>query len=269
MRAGTDGEFLDKPRAIDYSAAMGGDGGAGRLRRPQEAMTGDPKPLAGSVSRRAVLVSAAVALLPGCGDSTFVRALKSSYDLTLGKEVENTLTRAQIDENPYARIEVRIGKRVLAVLVLQERAGPDLLWRSADDGILQTRSWRLVKTVSLPTDIAGTEFLSPDPLAEGLHKAASGTRTRRIVDFRDPGRYGRVVTSRFEHLGSAPVTIVGRTYPTRLAREVNHVEVEDWEYENRYWFDPATGIVWRSVQHVDRWFPPLRISVLKPPAANV
>lgn len=254
---------------MDYPAAMGGDGGGGRLRRPQEDMTGDAKPLAGAVSRRVVLVSAAAALLPGCGDSVALRALKSSYDLTLGKEAENPLTRAQIEEDPYARIEVRIGKRVLAVLVLQERVGPDLLWRSSDDGILQTRSWRLVKTVNLPADIAGTEFLSPDPLAEGLHKTASGTRTKRIVDFRDPGRYGRVVTSRFDHLGSAPVTIVGRTYPTRLVREVNRMEVEGWEYENRYWFDPATGIVWRSVQHVDGSFPPLRISVLKPPAANV
>ncbi len=225
--------------------------------------------LAGSVSRRAVLVSTAAALLAGCGDSTVLSALKFSYDFALGEEVENPLTRAQIDDNPYARIEVRVGKRVFAVLVLEERAGPDLLWRSADNRILQTRSWRLVKTANLPTDIAGTEFVSPDPLAVGLHHVSSGTQAKRIVDFRDPVRYGRVVRSRFDDLGIRPVTIVGRTYPTRLMREVNHVEVEDWDYENFYWFDPATGIVWRSVQHVDRSFPPLRISVLKPPAADV
>ncbi len=248
---------------------MDGDGGAGRSRRPQENMTGDAKPLAGSVSRRVVLASAAAALLPGCGDSTVLRALKFSYDLTLGKEAENPLTRAQIDDNPYAMIEVRLGKHSLAVLVLQERVGTDLLWRAGGDQILQTRSWRLIKTANLPADIAGTEFVSPDPLAAGLHKASSGTQVKRIVDFRDPGRYGRVVTSRFDDLGSAPVTIVGRTYPTRLMRERNHVEVEDWDFENRYWFDPATGAVWRSVQHVDGSFPPLRISVLKPPAANV
>ncbi len=232
-------------------------------------MRGNAKRLAGSVSRRVVLVSTAAALLPACGDSPVLRALRYGYDIALGDEAENPMTRRQIDDSPYASIELRVGKSVLAVLVLEERVGSDLLWRSGDNRILQTRSWRLVKTANLPTDIAGTEFVSPDPLAVGLQNVSSGTQAKRIVDFRDPGRYGRVVRSRFDDLGSEPISIVGRTYPTRLMREVNHVEVEDWDYENFYWFDPATGAVWRSVQHVDRSFPPFRISVLKPPAADV
>ncbi len=243
-----------------------GSGDRTDLRRERET-GGTAKRLAGSVSRRVALVYAAAALLPACGNSTALRALKFSYDIARGEEVKNPLTRAQIDDNPYAKIEVRVGKRVLAVL--EERVGSDLLWRSADNRILQTRSWRLVKTANLPTDIAGTEFVSRDPLDVGLQNVSSGTQAERIVDFRAPARYGRVVRSRFDDLGSKAISIIGRTYPTRLMREVNHVEVEDWRYENFYWFDPATGIIWRSVQHVDPSFEPLRISVLKPPAADV
>ncbi len=221
------------------------------------------------VSRRAALVSGAAALLSGCGDGAMTRALRTAYDIAFGDEPANQMTRAQIDAFPYALIEARVGKSVFAVLVLEARVGPDLLWISSDRRYLHTRSWRLVKTAALPTDIASTMFPSEDPLAVGLHRISNAATASRIVDFSDPTRHARVVRSRFEDLGPAPVTIVGRTYRTRLMREVNNVELEDWEYENRYWFDPANGMVWRSIQHVDSSFPPLRISVLMPPAADI
>jgi len=221
------------------------------------------------VTRRAALISTAALLTAACGERQTGRLFKFAYDRLFGEPKKNPMTRAQIEENPYASIEMRVGPHVLGVLILIQRIGPDLEWRSPDLKYLHTRSWRLVKTAGLPINILRTEFIGSDPVAEGLQYAQSGAEAIRIVDFSNAERFGRVVRSRFQDQGEAPIRIVELDYPTRLMREDNHVEIDDWEFTNYYWYDPATGIVWRSIQHVDPAFDPLEISILKPPATGV
>ena len=60
------------------------------------------------------------------------------------------------------------------------------------------------------------------------------------------------------------MTIAGLDYDLLLVVEENRIEVDDWDFENRYWVDPETGFVWVSEQHVNPDLDPLQISVLKP-----
>jgi Group 4 capsule polysaccharide lipoprotein gfcB, YjbF len=224
---------------------------------------------AGRISRRAALVAGAAALTAACGEREAFKLARLTYDSIFGKAPENPASREAIEANPYAIVEVRVGSRAVANLILVQRQGDVLQWRSRDLKVIETRSGRLVKTAGLPTDILRTEFISADPVAAGLQKLTAPADVQRIVDFSGTGRYGRLVNSRVEIVGDDPITILGLNYPLRLARERNRVEVEDWEFENRYWYDPATGRVWRSTQYIDPSFPALTISILKPPAADV
>lgn len=216
-----------------------------------------------------MLAGSIAALTAACGDRAGFRMARLGYDMLFGDAVPNPLSRAQVEAFPYAMLEVRLGKTVVADLVLVRRVGADLQWQSQDRKVIETRSGRLVKTSGLPTDIVRTEFLDEDPVARGLQGLTGATEIKRIVDFSQKGKYGRVVESRLEVVGDDPITILELTYPTRLVRESNRIEAERWEFENLFWFDPSTGVVWRSEQHVGPDFPPLRISLLKPPAANV
>lgn len=224
---------------------------------------------AGRLSRRAALVAAVAALTAACGEREAFKLARLTYGSLLGQAPENPATREAIEANPYAVIEVRVGDRAVANLILIKRQNEVLQWRSRDRKVIETRSGRLVKTAGLPTDILRTEFISEDPVATGLHKLTAPVDTQRIVDFSGTGRYGRLVKSHIEIVGDDPITILGLDYPLRLAREHNRIEIEDWEFVNRYWYDPATGHVWRSTQHVDPSFPALTLSILKPPAAGI
>lgn len=224
---------------------------------------------AGRLTRRAALLSASAALTAACGDNPTIGAAKQLFNFVTGRGVENPLTREQIEKTPYAMLEVRVGRSTFAVVVLSKRVGPELYWISADRAVIVTRSGRVVKTVGLPVDIVRTAFITEDPVVTGLHRLTGAVEAQRIVDFSSSERYGRLIDSHFEVVGQDPITIVELNYPTRLIRERNVLAVDDWEFENLYWIDPGTGIVWQSVQHVSHEFPPLRIKVLKPPAANV
>ena len=231
---------------------------------------GDRRAVSGAMTRRSALLAATAALATACtGDDPRSRAIRMLYRQATGREQESPLTREQIEQKPFAMIEVRIGRTTLAILVLNRREGPDLYWVAANRSLLVTRANRIVRTVGLPVDIVYTHFIAADPVATGLHRLTGPFDLQRVVDYNSSERYGRVIKSTFEVMGDDPIEIVDLKYPTRLIRERCIMDVEDWRFENFYWIDPATGNVWQSVQHISKDFPPLRIRVLKPPAANV
>jgi hypothetical protein len=221
------------------------------------------------VTRRAALVSAAALLTAACGDRESGRMLQLAHGQIFGEPLENPMTREQIEAVPYALLEMRIGRTALANLVLIQRKGQVLQWRTQDLKFVETRSGRLVKTAGLPKNVVNTQFPDGDPVARGLHTLQGPAESLRVVDFDSPDRYGRVIRSRIEILGVQPIAIKDLTYQTWAAREENAEDQTRWKFENLYWFDPNNGFVWRSQQHFDPELPPMVISILKPPAANV
>ncbi len=210
---------------------------------------------------------AGASLLAGCDtgyDDSQFGPLKDYYNHFFGGGMGLPITRAQIEQQPYAMIGVNNGGKRTAIMVLANIRGAELHWISADRTIIATRGGRLVRTVGLPENIRETRPLGRDPVVDGLHRTTAGATAKRIMDFDNSERYGRVVESQYRPVERQNVTIADLTYELLLVVEENRIAVEDWDFENKYWVDPITGFVWKSLQYIDPKFSPFEISVLKP-----
>jgi hypothetical protein len=225
-----------------------------------------PRPAApvrpASQARRAVLVSATACLLAACNSQIYVDAAQAFTFLIVGRP-DVPLTRDQVRKIPYATLRAKIGKGQRALLVLNRYDGSDLHWVSADRVALTTRRGRLVKTAGMPVDLRYTQFIGGDPVAGGLVGMKRPTTWTRLIDL-DPGaHYGVPVEATLEPLGEERIEILELTYDTVKVRERNYAALLDWEFENQFWAETSSGVVWRSLQHIAPELPPIEIELLK------
>ena len=69
-----------------------------------------------------------------------------------------------------------------------------------------------------------------------------------------------------EVLGLEKISILGREQSVILIREHLFSESINWKATNRYWVDPETKFIWKSVQSISPKLPPLEIMITKKPA---
>lgn len=219
-----------------------------------------------TVSRRRFLALLCASVLPACGKDSIVPAALDSVQYAWSGRPDVPLTRAQINELPYASIRAKFGKSPRSLLVLGRYDGEDLHWVSADRGVLVTRHGRLVRTVGFPKNLLRTEMLTPDPVQTGLQKLQEPEECLRLIDL-EPGHYFQVpVRSRLERVAAQTIEILGLKFETVHVSEHAAAEALRWEFTNDYWADAKTGAIWRSVQHFAPELPPIEIEILKPAA---
>jgi hypothetical protein len=200
-------------------------------------------------------------LLAGCGDSAIGRSATALGSAFFGGE-RAPVTRAQVDESPYASILVRVDGGQLAYVVLYGSVGDRQTWLGADRTVLVTERGRLVATYGLAAGrIVDTWFGPPDPLA-GPVELLDGAASWRQVDLQPGDVFGFRLDCTMAVTARGPVVILERQY--ELATVEERCRGSDGSsIVNRFWIDPRTGFVWRS----DQWAGPagrVRIEVLKP-----
>jgi hypothetical protein len=130
------------------------------------------------------------------------------------------------------------------VLVPAAGAGARQVWRGPGNVALATDGARVVATAGLAQMVMATRFDGHDPLEDARALAGREARARRTVDLagtdRDAGsmRFGLVLDC----------TLRGRAEGGWLVIEERCASDEVASFTNRFWADPATGIVWRSEQ---------------------
>lgn len=213
-----------------------------------------------ALSRRRLLSAIPLAALAGCDN---IRALQPVKTLISGYS-DIPLSREAVIKLPYGQISAKLGKGPRSLLILAAKQGDDLHWASADRAVLVTRAGRLVTTVGLPVDLRNTRDIDTDPLASGLHRLGQVISARRLCDI---GRtFNCVVEAEYRVLGRENLTVVELTFDTVVVETRERVAVLDWEFSNRYWADAATGVIWKSIQHVAPKLPAFDIELLKPAA---
>jgi len=128
--------------------------------------------------------------------------------------------------------------------------------------MLLTQHGRVIKTAGLPAD-----FIAPlaanDPFQTGLLSVADGTEVVRIVDY--PARYqtGLRQHARYKRGRMETIEYMGKSQELQRVEEYIHMPELGFKATNRYWVEPDTGLVRRSIQHVAPDLPPLQLTLLK------
>lgn len=210
-----------------------------------------------------IRVAAALTLLAltGCGDSVVGRSAGALAGSLFGDR-RPPVTRAQVDESPYAAILVSVDGGKVAYVVLYGSVGGRQFWMAADRTVLVTQGGRLVATSGLGGGrIVDTWFGPPDPLV-GPVELLDGAAGWRQVDIQPGDVFGLRLDCTMQVTARGPRIILERQYELATVEERCRTS-EGSSVVNRFWVDPRTGQVWAS----DQWAGPagrVRIEVVKP-----
>jgi hypothetical protein len=209
-----------------------------------------------------VLWIATAVLLSGCaGDSDVLRVGKFLIGTFNGSGEK--ITRERAGAVPYATMGLELGANPEVLLVLGTAMGDNQEWFAGDSIFVATRQGHIIRTAGLPYDLGGIRVLSPNSSGP-----AGGTQSFYLVDFPDLGVYATPLLCSSRLVGEDSVEILGASIPTRHVVEHCEVRALKWAYDNDFWEDRMTGMVWRSSQYVHPKSPPVILEVLRPPQGN-
>ncbi|HJW25822.1 MAG TPA: YjbF family lipoprotein [Rhodocyclaceae bacterium] len=206
-------------------------------------------------------LATASALLGGCANSVAGRTLSTAFETSFGNA--SSFDPDYPDKLPYASMAVSIRNSRKALLVLAKVDQGELHWMSADRGVFVTRNGRLVRTVGMPENLVGTEFLGVDFFEERGVPSASSSSRKRLIDIAPGNRFGMVVEASLSHGPKEVVRINKRQYETVRLVETCVVPQLSWEFQNTYWMD-GQGMIWKSIQHTVQGAPAIEMEVTKP-----
>jgi len=213
--------------------------------------------LLGAVSVAAVACLAGGCAVSGNGD------VESIYEVA--KNLWNRGERVSLEQAasvPYASTGVRLGHSPETILLLATDERGLQLWTSAARIAITTRDGRIVRTAGFEHNLTGYESRNPPPEAGGVRSV------RWQADFQDLGLYSIPISCRDVTVGDETIAILGKDIRTRRVDESCRSESAqlDWSFENTFWLDPASELVWRSIQHVHPRLDPIEMEILRPPS---
>lgn len=203
----------------------------------------------------------ASAVLGGCTNSVAGRTLATALETSFGDA--SAFDPDYPDKLPYASMAVSIKNNRKALLVLAKVDQEDLHWMSADRGVFVTRNGRLVRTVGMPENLVGTQFLGADFFEEGGVPGGAALSRKRLIDIAPGNRFGMVVEATLSRGPREIVRINKRQYETVRLVESCMVPQLSWVFQNVYWMDDQ-GMIWKSIQHTVPGAPAIEMEVTKP-----
>jgi hypothetical protein len=205
----------------------------------------------------------------GCAELPLVVNAADAIGYAVIGAPDTEISRASIQQIPYASISAKIGSGPRSILVLGKNENGLRHWFSADNAVIVTRNGRIVQSAGFPENLKHTSSSDWKKIDRTLHSRIYGEGKQKLTIVRQldmdlENRFGVPVKSEFETLGPREIEIAGINIKTVLVKESNYAFSINWTFSNFYWVDAYDGFIWKSTQHIARTFPPIEIEVLKP-----
>jgi len=169
------------------------------------------------------------------------------------------ITREDVKSIPFASLGYRVGDSAEEMLVLAGKEGGELVWTSSAKITVVTQNGRIVRTIGLQHDLRGLAL--KDGSAIGLEPGATSSWTIR---FDDPDEATASLSCSVTSVASEVISILQRNVRVSRIDEACSSPDLRWRFENHYWIDPASRIVWQSEQHTHPRLKLIRTEVLRP-----
>lgn len=175
------------------------------------------------------------------------------------------VTRSQAASIPYATLGYRIEDGNQSLLVLATDTGGEQLWTASNHVVFQTRDGRITRTVGLAHNLGALTPRSGEALPSPFTALKQPFSSTRLVDLTESGVYSLALTCRSMPSGPQSITILGQAIATQRVDETCENRAMGWRFTDTYWLDPATGMAWRSIQHVAPKGGKIQTEILRPP----
>jgi len=216
------------------------------------------------------LALAVAGVLAGCsssGDNTFrqLGALtKAAYFGGEKPERPPELTRAQLDEIPYATIALRLGDGTRTFLVpLADNGGYLNYLGSGGRGVVMLGG-AVTGTQALGQDLEAVRHQPDDPVAHPTPVGEWPGQVWRDYQFaqRSGTDYSITLNCVFERLVRETIEIVEIDFEVVRISEV--CTNARRQIVNTYWVEAETGFIWKSTQWLGPHLEPATIEIIRP-----
>lgn len=208
--------------------------------------------------------------LAGCsstGDNTFRRLgalAKVSYFGGEEPERQPELTRAQLDEIPFATIALTLGDGPRTFLVPLADNGGYLNYLGSGGHGLVMLGGAVAGTQALGQDLEAVRHQPNDPIAHPTPVAGWPGQVDRDYQFaqRSGAEYSITLACVFERLVRETIEIVEIDFEVVRISEV--CTNARRQVVNTYWVEAETGFIWKSEQWLGPHLEPATIEIIRP-----
>jgi hypothetical protein len=215
----------------------------------------------------ALAIAGALAGCSSSGDNTFRRLgalAKASYFGPEEKAPPPELTRAQLDEIPFATIALTFGDGPRTLLVPLADNGGYLNYLDSGGHGLVMLGGAVAGTQALGQDLEAVRHQPDDPVAHPTPVAGWPGRVWRDYQFaqRSGAEYSITLACVFERLVRETIEIVEIDFEVVRISEV--CTNARRQVVNTYWVEAETGFIWKSKQWLGPHLEPATIEIIRP-----
>ena len=148
------------------------------------------------------------------------------------------------------------------LLVLTTALPRQHLWLSPNHIVAVTRNGRIVRTAGLAKNLSDLAYSGPGSPQAALQRP--GIPQHFIADFTDLQAYSVAITCIPRPAKPAKIKILGHSIHTMRVAEQCAAPSLNWDFTDRFWLDPGSGLTWQSVQHIHPDFPAVTLQLFRP-----
>ena len=195
----------------------------------------------------------------------FKVAFDSIKNAVIGFPENTSITRELVENIPYASLTLKIGKGPKGLLILESISEKETLWVSRDNIYIMLKDGRIIRTLGLINNLS--TYLSPEVTFQNLIKNRPvKTDFYAYYSYDKPTLNNLSTEVRIKEISEENIIILGHEKKTILLEEEVINTYLGWRIKNKYWVDPKTGFVWKSIQNPSPKLPQFVIEITKKPA---
>ena len=175
------------------------------------------------------------------------------------------ITRDLVKSIPYASAKLKIGKGSSGLLILESIKDNQKTWVSADNILLLTRDGRIIRTLGLINNLTSYQSVSQS-FKDLLSNPNPLLNYYSYYSYDEPSLLNLEIEVSLLVKGPEDIEILGRVRSLVLVEELITNKEINWTRRNKYWVDPDTFFVWKSIQHISPKLPKFVFEVTKKPA---
>ena len=177
---------------------------------------------------------------------------------------ENTISPEIIESISYASSLINFKKSPKSLIILQSKDKDIYTWVSSDSRVFLTKNGRVIGTMGLPNDLYKIE--RPNISFKEILNKKSSINYVAYYSFKKPSLNNLKVEISVEVIGRKKINILRREKDLILVEERLISKKINWKRTNRFWVDPETYFVWKSIQNISPKLPELTLEITKKPA---
>lgn len=218
--------------------------------------------------RRGMALALALALgTCSSGGPTYLERLGGVIKTTIAPpkpRPPRELTRAELDEIPYATITVAFGESARAILVPLADNGGYLDYRDASNRGIRLLGGAVAGTEGLGLNLEAVRHDRRDPVAHPVPLADWPGQVFREYQYRvrEAEDYGITLACTYQVVARETVEIVEIDFDLARVSEVCTNQAR--QVINTYWVEEETGFIWKSEQWLNPAIGHARIEVIRP-----